>query len=324
MTFRVFFSGTLNDDTGPSVVNRAYARRCRDWLMTVTPRPGPANLWAFLKVQQQVSGVLVSSSSAYHVVLLLMARLFRKRTYYLAHGVARIEMRTNGAPSTKHAMIERLTVLLATRVVTVSDELSDQLREALGVNPKKLCTVLNGVDAITRVGGSVAGPPVGTIRIMTVGTQPIKNVETLCRVIGVGDLGSLDFVIVGGMPPTLLPRHPSVRVIHLPSISHNQTLSWMLSSDIYVQISTFESFGLAICEAAQQGCALLVTTNVGARSVLTSLGASNLIDLPLDDRSLLEKLRVLVDNARRGDSTQHLCNRTWDDAALELGKVMTG
>lgn len=323
MPNQIHFSGVLDADTGPSIVNRAYTSRCQDWLIAETAGPGFRNVLSFIRRRRQVAGVLVSSTSGYHVVLLLLARVLGKDGYYLAHGVGSLERRINDTPSLRAAVVERLTVRSASTVVAVSHSLAAQLVKVLAVPAAKVQVVLNGVDSAFAATATIPEAPMGLVRIMTVGSRPIKNIETLCRAVERASVREIEFVVIGDLPNQTLPQRAGLHVLNYKRLSHADTMAWMRSSHVFVQISAVEPFGLAVCEAAQLGCSLLLSTVVGAIPVLTNLDAGNLVVCPTDVDEVSEKLEALVEAVRLGRTPTHACIRTWQDAAVDLGAVMT-
>jgi glycosyltransferase involved in cell wall biosynthesis len=319
----VLFSGVFDSDTGPAIVNRAYASGCREWLTADAPRPRLAAVFRLIRHHRRFSGVLVSSTSGHHALLMLTARLLRKNAFYLAHGVGRVERRINSTPSLKASVFEWLTVRLSSSVVAVSTRLAQQLVTELAVPPAKVRVVFNGTDLL----GDESLPPVpapeaGRIRIMTVGTRPIKNVETLFRALEVADLGDVELVVVGAVPEGVVVPPSRLTVIQHASLPHAATMSWMRSSHIYVQLSLVEPFGLAVCEAAQADCVLLLSAQVGAAPTLVGLTADNLVESPLDEAHVARQLEVLVAKFRGGAARSQQCRRTWQEASDDLAAAI--
>lgn len=321
MTSLVHFSGTLTGDNGPAVVNRSYWNRRTGWMRECPPGPTMANTWAFLRRHRQTTAVLVSGTSFHHVLLVLAARALRRPAWVLAHGVARVEMQINGTWSIKHTAAEWLTLTLATNVVAVSDRLRRQIeREYPRVKPAAVVYNAPPESVVASPGGYVEPPAQSEIRIMTVGAMPIKNLDVLCDAIDSADLGSVELIVVGvGSGAETLNR---AYVRHHPRLPHSEVLEWMASSHLYVQISSHESFGLAVCEAAEQGCELLLSEQTGCVTVLPTLGPDNLVSDPRNPAEVASRLMTLAERIRAGAAETHLCTRTWDEAVSELRAVL--
>ena len=54
--------------------------------------------------------------------------------------------------------------------------------------------------------------------------------------------------------------------------------SYYRKSNLYIQNSEFETFGLATMEALICGCNLLISQNVGAKAIINGLEANDLIN----------------------------------------------
>ena len=320
---RLLFSGMFEADSGPAIVNKAYAEACSDWLSVRESRPSITTVLHFARHAFAYRGVLVSSTSGYHVLLLILARLVGRDAIYLAHGVGRLERRINGARSLRAETIEKLTVRLASKVVAVSTRLADQMVREYSVPASRVKAVLNGTYVFD---SSVlpAVPPAlnGCVRVMTVGTKPIKNIETLCRALDRADLGSIEFVVIGPVDEVELPSNPRIKNLQVDTVPHDCARSWMGSSDIFVQLSLVEAFGLAICEAAEAGCVLLLSSRVGSLPALEGLTSANLVEDPTDIDLVVQRLECLVQSVRAGTAQRQACPRSWQQAGEELAAAI--
>ena len=70
----------------------------------------------------------------------------------------------------------------------------------------------------------------------------------------------------------------------------------MAESTLFIQNSSFETFGLAPVEALLQGCSLLISSNVGAVSVMTTVQENDVIEHPKNPEELTSKIRFALKN----------------------------
>ena len=81
-----------------------------------------------------------------------------------------------------------------------------------------------------------------------------------------------------------------------PNLSVQECLEYMGSSQLFIQNSTFETFGLAPIEALLQDCSLLISSRAGACSVITALHEEDLITNPDDISGLQSKIQFALQN----------------------------
>ncbi len=103
------------------------------------------------------------------------------------------------------------------------------------------------------------------------GGVPEKNMLPLCRAVESWNRkheGQVRLLIAGanGRDTEEIRRYDCVE--YLGSLPHEQVLGLLQESQIYVQNSYLETFGLAVLEAVLQGCDCLISQNVGALSEL--------------------------------------------------------
>jgi hypothetical protein len=309
----VLLSGDMTSDRGPARVNKSLASHA-DWLRAPLDRPQLRLVRLLLSGRYQ--GALISSLSVRHVALLVVGRLTGRPVWFLAHGVA---VREGSARFSRRSLIEWLSVRLSRKVVCVSQVLADDLRRIYGGRPGRYCVVaLAGEDGPAperRSSVNVNSSDTRAVEVLTVGTAPIKNVDAIieaCRRFS----GPHQLTVIGSV--SSMP--PGVRVI--PSLQHDELLELMMDTDIYVQASHHEPFGLAITEAATAGCEVLVPVNAGATPHLTELNDWNVIEDVTDVTEIARKLEVLSRRVRRGTAQMHMPVRTWADAAGELKTLL--
>ena len=67
----------------------------------------------------------------------------------------------------------------------------------------------------------------------------------------------------------------------------------MSESSLYIQNSLFETFGLAIAEALNCGCKLLISKNVGIIDVLNNINSNEIINNPNDIKEITKKILTI-------------------------------
>lgn len=98
-------------------------------------------------------------------------------------------------------------------------------------------------------------------------------------------------------------------------LSHSQIASLMGNSELFVTASYYESFGMALAEAAAMRLPI-ISTQVGAANEIVKHGINGFV-LPVGDQpGLQDYLQRLIDNAsmrRKFSSRQHYRHQTWNE-----------
>jgi glycosyltransferase involved in cell wall biosynthesis len=165
-------------------------------------------------------------------------------------------------------LAERLSVRLADRIISVSEQTTQALIDTLKVNPKRLETVVNGIpfDYINGV-----KPSEETSDLIFVGRLiSHKNVDRLIGAIGViadSQPGLLSRCLIVGDGPErqALEQMVSDKRIDVPIVfkgmveSTDELYGLMKASKVFVLPSTREGFGITVIEA--NACGLPVVTS---------------------------------------------------------------
>lgn len=306
----IFFAGDHESIKGPSRVNQAYLGLELPWLAAPYPRPTLRQLVEF--VTGRYSGLVVSSLSKYHVLLLIAARVVRRPSWYLAHGMT---SRERSGLDPQRRIVEWSTIRIASEVICVSEILAQDLRLQYRNKRKRFTVVANGADVGLSKRARTSRPS-GPVSVVSVGTAPLKNAPKLIEALELAK-EDFDLTLVGHWP-----ERSCLGVSHVAALSPHELMQLMRRTDIYVQASRAEPFGLAIMEAAAAGCELLVPRNAGCVPLLPSLTQDNVIRDVTDAGEVARKLDVIAGQIRQGRAKTHATTRTWMDAADELHQVL--
>lgn len=82
-------------------------------------------------------------------------------------------------------------------------------------------------------------------------------------------------------------------------LTHEKVLKLMQQSDLYIQDSTFDTFGLSAVEALLAGCSVLLSENMGVLEILGSMQEEDVIRDVENDCVISEKIRYLLLHANR-------------------------
>lgn len=221
-------------------------------------------------------------------------------------------------------LADRLFARLAGRVVAVSQDLADYLRDVVRVPDSKLAVILNGVDLDRFPAGKRASNR--PLRIGVVARlAPVKDLVTLLFAIEavVRRRPEVELQVVGDGPERqrlemltdLLGIRPQVRFLgfrrDIPQV--------MAALDIFVLSSLSEGTSMTILEAMAAGKPV-VATRVGGTPALVDDGVSGLLVAPGAPSELAAALLRLVEDAelrrRLGEAGRAAVSRNYSLEAM--------
>lgn len=316
----LYLAGDFISNTGPANVNRQYATYLRDKAYICKSNNKIIRIAHFLSSIIFVDKVVVSGLSSFHLDVLRISKVLNKDTFYLMHGYNAVEYKINEtANKEKRLNLEKAMLDESGTVICVSEKFADFLKQAEPSLRNKIAFVNNGVDNVV-VSRSKKKEK---YTILTVGGGvPRKNVLNVCKAIANLNDDRISFIVVGpkDRDGDIIARYPFVT--YYERLDHEAVLKLMRGADLYVQNSTFETFGLAVCEALSEGCNLLISRAVGADSVIDGLREDNYINAPNEVDDIAAKIQNIMkvqDGALRFSENSH-----WRDAASRLVDEIAG
>ncbi len=164
---------------------------------------------------------------------------------------------------------------------------------------------VKGLDAIVAaVAEARRARPGAGIRLLVVGKGDARKYGDLARSLGIGDA-----VIFAG------PQAAGVERFYR-------------AADVFVMLSLFDTFGMAVLEAMAAGLPVIVSRNVGARDVVTE-GADGFVAAdPGDACAVGARIASLADEEVRDrmgrEASRTASARTWDRVAAAVAAVYDG
>ena len=248
-----------------------------------------------VKILRQVSAEVVHVHSGCWFKGVVGARLCGvKRVIYTLHGA------TYGR-TVVETLLERIAATFTSRIVTVSDDLALQLKEAGHLPMEKVSVIINGID--TERFASVTGNPVsGRVRIGIIARlDPVKDLGTLLRALQLlFDMGvSADLAIVGDGPERERLEALSAELGLGSHVTFHgfqrDTLQRLAEIDIFALSSLREGTSISILEAMAAGRPI-VATAVGGNPALIADGVNGLLVPPSDPIAFSQALLKLINH----------------------------
>jgi glycosyltransferase involved in cell wall biosynthesis len=245
------------------------------------PRPHlMADTWSALRLTRWADVVLAWFGGVHALLPFVTARVLGKRCAIIASGVDVAAMPSMHYGHMRPGWLRiagRLVFRLAHRVFPVSAFTAREAVHNAGVAPYKIEIIPHGLPPCpSYTKQRAASPPrAGVITVATVDARAVglKGLPTFVR--AAARCPDVPFEIVGGGDPATLQAR-------CPAIPPNVTFTGWLPSEalqermqrraVYVQLSAYESFGMALAEAMQCGCRPIVTRRGALPEVVGDAG----------------------------------------------------
>ena len=193
--------------------------------------------------------------------LFLIKPVYRFKLVYTVHGIRKKERVINETYRFYDAIIEDRILKLSDQIVAVSDGLKDELMKYYPeLNINKVTVINNGV-SINQIKNIVDVKKVFNIDcskkvLFTVGTRKIKNIDILIdSFLNNKEVYESSCLLIAGEADTNYAKNIIKKYTNYNNIIFTGIVSADLISNIYeqmdlfIQISSFESFGLSIVES---------------------------------------------------------------------------
>lgn len=304
---KIFFVGDFTGETGPGVANRILRSGFKgrnDMLFSESK----STLLRVLEIAVKLAlseNVCFCSFSKINKIGIVIARLLKKNTFYIMHGYVKYENRINCIENNNYALEEYIFKNIK-KIFCVSQKFMDFMKKAEPEYKAKFDFNYNAIDH--RIISEIV--QMNHIekhknRIVSVGGgMRRKNNLAICKAIDILNRGkslNLEYIVIGE------PHNDKEEICWYPFVTYydhlprQKVLEIFASSYLYIQNSSFETFGLAVIEAFIGGCNLLVSDNVGALSMFTTCNDNDVIFDTNDVSEIAAKLYniLLNSNAER-------------------------
>jgi UDP-glucose:(heptosyl)LPS alpha-1,3-glucosyltransferase len=181
-----------------------------------------------------------------------------------------------------------------------------EIRLRCGIGPSEIVVLfvgmnfeVKGLDAImASVARAMEKHPGKRIRLLVVGKGNLREYGGVARKLGIG--GSVVFV------------GPQAKGVE----------RYYLASDIFMMLSRFDTFGMAVLEAMAAGLPVIISACVGAKDLVENGRNGFIVEDAGDAGSAVERVGLLLEDglrARMGEEAFRTAGRhTWDRMAAEV------
>ncbi|MEZ8302215.1 glycosyltransferase family 4 protein [Vibrio splendidus] len=265
---KIFYVGDFTSNNGPATVNKEVVARVKSTVYHCQSNSWLAKPFTDLINFCYSDVVHVSAVSLKGLFFSFLGFLFLKKRFFLMHGSLITESKYKQV-SLIRLMIERLLVLLSSKVITVSILLKEKVLILYRVRDEnKIIAIPNGVSDCLVESYLNRAPYINrNVDIVTVGGgRPEKNILRICEIISISELSkNVTIHVFGedGEHTKVIKKYSFVN--YHGFVSPDELKSYVESCKVFIQYSEFDSFSIAALEAAVLGCRVLLSSNVGLK-----------------------------------------------------------
>ncbi|MED1556529.1 glycosyltransferase family 4 protein [Bacillus paramycoides] len=298
---RLLFVGDLIGNTGPANVNKALKKNLPSSTMFLEKRSIIGRVLELVVKIRKVDAVLFSGMSKINIIGFKISKLLGVKSAYLMHGCRNIEGEINGNYNQNDVDIENKVLELAPIIICVSENFMYWMKENYPQYEDKLTYVNNGIDwgILTAARKVNIGREEHTLMAVG-GGIPLKNIKSICKAIDLinqKDQMDLQLIVIGNEGKDLEEILSFPFVQYYQKVPHDEISFYYQRAKLFVQNSSFETFGLAPIEALVNGCDLLLSKETGARSVIPDLEDDDIVYNTYDVNEISKKIKFLLANS---------------------------
>lgn len=307
---KLFIAGDYWSGTGPANVTKSLIQGNNPCILYQKTKNKLLRIIEIIMKTLRSDAVVYSAFSVQNLWGFAIAKSFHRPSFYLMHGSIDYESFLNGEPQPDMVKQEASMLNAADFILAVSTPFEQWLKQRYPQYCHKIYTLTNGIDwnqlnheRQSNTDKSLIAPKKLPAKvpeqILSIGGgMPRKNILSICKAIAYIYQNNPDcaikLIVLGsdGNDSAAIRSYPFVEYRGL--VSHEEALSCMASSSLFIQNSSFETFGLAPVEALLQGCSLLLSSSVGASSIMANLQEHDIINYPENSQELQEKILFVL------------------------------
>ncbi len=316
---KIYYMGDFVSNTGPAMVNKNYYPYMKDQCYICKTNNKIKRICHFISHIIKCNTILISGLSKFHVQAAKIAKKINKKVIYLMHGYDNLEYELNEVPENERYLKkpEEEMLQIADEIICVSERFCEYMKNERIDIKEKFDFVNNGIEEYEIENKPKAQTDIFNI-ISIGGGISLKNNLNVCKAIEeIKDI-KIKFIVIGYKSKYGDDIQKYDFVEYYEKLEHNEVIQKMKESDLYIQNSSYETFGLAICEAVFCGCEILVSKNVGAISVLDGLKDENIIQDINNISEIKEKIIYLCKNEKNTKYISNIKEITWEKSSEKL------
>lgn len=275
---------------------------------------------------------LISGYSLQNLWCIRLAAFWKKRTIYLMHGCVEFENIINHEVSDEMTACERSTLDGCDMILAVSESFRKWLCGFYPEYKDKFVLLRNGVtwdDMLSNVSCPISEKSENVYTVISVGGGMIrKRIAVICEAVKILNYMNIPvrLFVAGAVGEDTDKIRACEYAEDLGLLKKEELFEKYSQSDLFIQNSSFETFGLAPLEALVHGCSLLLSEKVGALEVFDqdSLSGTDVVCDGDNPQELCDKIKYLIKNPNHDRLLKALDRRetSWEAVCLKLTEIL--
>ena len=296
---RIFLAGDHYSGTGPANVTKYYIDNLPEGTLYQKRRSRSARAIEIILNTVRSDVVVYSGYSKQNILGLKAARILKKPSAYIMHGCVEHENAINLEPDETMSRIERQTLEMADIILAVSERFCLWLKEHYPEYADKIDFVSNGIDTALFEGAPQENETDRHMILSVGGGMPRKMIRYICDAVALlrEDYDpDMYLCVVGdtGADSAKIRSYEFVR--YLGIVPFEESVKLFSRAALFVQNSSFETFGLAPVEAILVGCSTLCSKEIGALDIINNVLPEDIIEKYSDPKEIAKKIKYLLEN----------------------------
>lgn len=305
MKRKIFFLGDFVSDNGPGVANGILKRELGECSGIIYSKAqGMGN-----RIAEMVSQIIkcdtlfICNYTRLHIFAAVFAKMLGKKCVYRLHGYQYYETKVNHPDiSPKHLekirRNERRLFRSADKIICVSKLSMQFMKKNEEKYVEKFTYAYNGIDLkeLQEIEGKIQASGKQQQIMSAGGGIRQKNNRKVCEAIaGLNQSGyAIQYIVVGtpGADKDEICQYDFVQ--YYDSLPREDVLRLMKQSQLYIQNSYMETFGIALVEAVCCGCSILAAKNIGAVEIFSSIQPQDIIEDNMDADEIADKIKGIL------------------------------
>lgn len=318
---KIYFMGDFCSTTGPAIVNKNYYPYMKEVSYICRTNSKIIRPLHFAFYIMRCDSLLISGLSKFHIKAAKIAKKMNKNVVYLMHGYNKVEYKLDEVTIEKRFLRETEDEMLETanKIICVSERFCEYMKKERKDIAIKFDFVNNGIEIINnKVKKEKKNDEIFTI-ISVGGGMRRKNNLSICKAINEIKDNEIKFIVIGvlGKDGEKIKKYNFVE--YYEYLPHENVLKKMFESDLYIQNSYFETFGLAIIEAIMMKCKILISKNIGALSIIDNINEDDIINNNEDINEIKDKIINSLQNINKKQAYINSIEKySWKNEAKNL------
>lgn len=295
---KIYFVGDLQSNSGPAMVNKSYFKYISSYCYACKSNNRIKRVLHFFRYIFRTKYILISGYSNFNNFISGFSHCFGKKVVYLMHGYIKYESvfyTIIGKKEFKKISNEYKFIKSCDLILCVSKMFASKIKKELPEFSNKINYLFNGYDDFQP---KDVKKNARKITIASIGCTKIKCLVNICKAVGKIKNDNIILNVIGESSDDLKFLNDYKFVRYLGKVEHNKVIDTLNKSNIYIQNSYYETYGLSIIEAIQSNCDILISKKIGVIDLIENLDQDDIIEDNTNINEIADKISKKVNSKK--------------------------